>query len=214
MFTLYGNNNETFQPFSVNTGFTYVPNVLDTSALNRSPSYLNPISNNIPLVDNTNINWTNAGLSNTSNGYGLSSLLRPNLNPTGTALTSTGLNTGLTATPTATNTVGNTGLTFDQIKDLNNQWTNKDTFNAVGTGISALGQLAGIWQANKANKIAAQQLAEASALQRANYKLQAKTLNAQYRDQVSGRGTAIMGRGTKSALGRTYADRRINETYE
>lgn len=58
-----------------------------------------------------------------------------------------------------------------------------------------------------------QGLAEQTALARANFKNTARGLNTQYRDQMSGRGYNGMSRESAGALGQTYRDRRLNETY-
>lgn len=95
----------------------------------------------------------------------------------------------------------------------NNQWTTKDTFNAIGTGIQALTSLYGIYNAHQQLGLAKKAFAEQSALNRANFRNQARTLNSQYRDQASGRGHVGMNSQARSSLGRTYQERKVDETY-
>lgn len=95
----------------------------------------------------------------------------------------------------------------------NNKWTTQDTFGAVGLGINAITGLYGIYNANKQLKLAKQAFAEQTALNRANFKNQAKTLNSQYRDQMSGRGHVGMSSAGRTALGREYTKRKVEETY-
>ena len=62
-------------------------------------------------------------------------------------------------------------------------------------------------------KLAKKELAERTALQRANFKNQARAMNTQYRDQASGRGYNGMNQEAKTALGQQYANRKVSETY-
>lgn len=94
-----------------------------------------------------------------------------------------------------------------------NQWTPQHIMDGVKTGISALGSLANIYFMNRQYKLAKEQMAKTEALQRANFKMQARSMNTHYRDQMSGRGTSVMSGNSKRALGRMYANRRIEETY-
>lgn len=77
-------------------------------------------------------------------------------------------------------------------------------------GLSALGNLYLGYQGLKQSKKA---LNEQIALQRANYRNQAKAMNNQYRDQMSGRGYNGMSSSAMSALGRQYDNRKVSETY-
>lgn len=95
----------------------------------------------------------------------------------------------------------------------NGQWTTKDTFGAIGAGINAVTNLYGMYNAHQQLKLGKQALAEQTALNRANFRNTAKTLNSQYRDQASGRGYVGMDRQARSALGRLYKDRKLEETY-
>lgn len=109
--------------------------------------------------------------------------------------------------------------TFDtQVNQLmtqqnNNTWTPQNTLSAVQTGIGAATSLANLYYGFKQNKLAEKQLEENLALQRANYRNQARAMNAQYRDQMSGRGTTVMSGSSKRKLGEMYANRRVSETY-
>ena len=109
--------------------------------------------------------------------------------------------------------------TFDtQVNQLmsqqkNNAWTPQNTLSAVQTGIGAATSLANLYYGFKQHKLAERNLNETLALQRANYRNQAKAMNAQYRDQMSGRGTTVMSGSSKRKLGEMYANRRVSETY-
>lgn len=106
-------------------------------------------------------------------------------------------------------TAATTGLTGFN----NNRWTTQDTFGAIGTGINAVTGLYGMYNAQKQLGLAKQAFAEQTALNRANFKNQAKTLNSQYRDQMSGRGHIGMSSEGRTALGRAYAKRKLEESY-
>lgn len=109
--------------------------------------------------------------------------------------------------------------TFDtQVNQLmtqqrNNAWTPQNTLSAVQSGIGAATSLANLYYGFKQQKLAEKNLNETLALQRANYRNQAKAMNAQYRDQMSGRGTTVMSGSSKRKLGEMYANRRVSETY-
>ena len=79
--------------------------------------------------------------------------------------------------------------------------------------IGAATSLANIYYGFKQQKLAEKELNENLALQRANYRNQARAMNAQYRDQMSGRGTTVMSGSSKRKLGEMYANRRVSETY-
>lgn len=93
------------------------------------------------------------------------------------------------------------------------QWTPQNTLGAIQTGIGVANSLANMYFGYKQNKLANRQLNETIALQRANFANQARTLNTQYRDQMSGRGTAIMSGSAKRDLGDMYRRRKLSETY-
>lgn len=91
--------------------------------------------------------------------------------------------------------------------------TSQDNLGMVQTEMGAISSLANIYLGFKQQKLAKQNQREALALQRANYRNQAKAMNSQYRDQMSGRGTSVMSRGARESLGREYANRKVNESY-
>lgn len=95
----------------------------------------------------------------------------------------------------------------------NSQWTKQDTLGAIGMGINAATSLYGIYNSHKQLGLAKKAFEEQSALNRANFKNQARNLNSQYRDQISGRGHVGMNTQARSALGRTYNQRKLSETY-
>lgn len=95
----------------------------------------------------------------------------------------------------------------------NNAWTPQNTLSAVQTGVGVLSSLANLYMGFKQSKLAEKQLNETLALQRANYRNTAKAMNAQYRDQMSGRGTSVMSGSAKRKLGQMYANRKVSETY-
>lgn len=115
------------------------------------------------------------------------------------------------------------GSTYQDISNINQPtsnippqsqpWTGRDTLGAVQTGFNVLSGLYNMWAQNQALKLAKRAQEEKIALQRANYTNTAKAMNAQYRDQMSGRGTSVMSGGAKRQLGRMYANRKVNETY-
>lgn len=98
------------------------------------------------------------------------------------------------------------------------QFGNK-TF-AGGTGLQWVGfganlglGLWGAYQQHKQTKLAQQAFEEQKALQRANYKMQAKSFNNSLRNQQSGRGFVGMSGSAKRTLGREYDARKAEETY-
>ena len=98
------------------------------------------------------------------------------------------------------------------------QYGNK-TF-AGGTGLQWAGfganlglGLWGAYQQHKQTKLAQQAFEEQKALQRANYKMQAKSFNNSLRNQQSGRGFVGMSGSAKRTLGREYDARKAEETY-
>lgn len=102
--------------------------------------------------------------------------------------------------------------------------SNLDTFGnkvfAGGTGLNWLGGVAqiglGIWNAynqGKQLKLAKQAFEEQKALQRANYRNQARAYNNNLRNQQSGRGYVGMSGSAARVLGQEYDARKANETY-
>lgn len=91
---------------------------------------------------------------------------------------------------------------------------------AGGTGLQWAGfganlglGLWGAYQQHKQTKLAQQAFEEQKALQRANYKMQAKSFNNSLRNQQSGRGFVGMSGSAKRTLGREYDARKAEETY-
>lgn len=89
-----------------------------------------------------------------------------------------------------------------------------------GTGLQWLGGAAqlgmGLWgayQQNKQLKLAQQAFEEQKALQRANFKMQAKSYNNSLRNQQSGRGYVGMSGSAVRTLGQEYDRRKADETY-
>lgn len=137
------------------------------------------------------------------------------------ALGAQGENFLKTATPeqlkSIVNNAGNAGNNslFGFGKDANG-----NTTFAGGTGLQWLGGAAqlgmGLWgayQQNKQLKLAQQAFEEQRALQRANYKMQAKSYNNSLRNQQSGRGFVGMSSDVTHELGREYKTRKADETY-
>lgn len=92
-------------------------------------------------------------------------------------------------------------------------WTASDWSKIAGTGVQLLGSLGSLWMQNKGYKLAKQQMADQTALNRANYRMQAKAWNNSQRDIASGRGLAVMSSSQKSALGRQARGRLVEESY-
>ena len=91
---------------------------------------------------------------------------------------------------------------------------------AGGTGLQWAGfganlglGLWGAYQQHKQTKLAQQAFEEQKALQRANFKMQAKSYNNSLRNQQSGRGFVGMSGSAKRTLGREYDSRKAEETY-
>ncbi len=82
--------------------------------------------------------------------------------------------------------------------------------NSATSGLTALGNL---YFGYQGLKLAKKELAERTALQRANYRNTARAMNTAYRDQASGRGYNGMSQEATSALGQQYANRKVSETY-
>lgn len=114
--------------------------------------------------------------------------------------------TPIPQTNSVANVTGNTPRT-------NSTWTGADWANLATAGVQLMGSLGSLWMQNKGYKIAKQQMAEQSALNRANYRMQAKAWNNSQRDIASGRGLAVMSSSQKSALGRQAKGRLVEESY-
>lgn len=112
-------------------------------------------------------------------------------------------------------TVGQADQIFKgHLNNLNaGKWTRGDTFTAIGTGIQAASALYGMYNAQQQMKLAREAFNEQKAFNRANFRNQAKAMNAQYRDQHSGRGYVGMGSGARSSLGRNLRERLVAEDY-
>lgn len=95
----------------------------------------------------------------------------------------------------------------------NSKWSMQDKAGLVQSGIGAITSLANLYMGFKQQKLAQKQLDENLRLQRANYRNQARALNAQYRDQMSGRGSTVMSGSSKRALGEMYNNRKLSENY-
>lgn len=95
----------------------------------------------------------------------------------------------------------------------NATWTGSDWANLATAGVQLMGSLGSLWMQNKGYKLAKQQMADQTALNRANYRMQAKAWNNSQRDIASGRGLAVMSSSQKSALGRQARGRLVEESY-
>ena len=167
-----------------------------------------------PVVSATNLNtngWTALGNNMVSNPtYGTYAF-----NPVQNASVSTMAQTGL----------GNQMQQANQMALAQNArpdfWSLEGAFgsntgnyagwaNSAISGVTALGNL---YYGYQGLKLAKKELAERTALQRANYRNSARAMNSAYRDQASGRGYNGMSQEAKSALGQQYANRKVSETY-
>lgn len=167
-----------------------------------------------PVVSATNLNtngWTALGNNMVSNPtYGTYAF-----NPVQNASVSTMAQTGL----------GNQMQQANQMALAQNArpdfWSLEGAFgsntgnyagwaNSAISGVTALGNL---YYGYQGLKLAKKELAERTALQRANYRNSARAMNSAYRDQASGRGYNGMSQEAKSALGQQYANREVSETY-
>ena len=98
------------------------------------------------------------------------------------------------------------------------QFGNKTFMGGTGLQWAGFGAnlglgLWGAYQQHKQTKLAQQAFEEQKALQRANYKMQAKSFNNSLRNQQSGRGFVGMSGSAKRTLGREYDARKAEETY-
>lgn len=83
----------------------------------------------------------------------------------------------------------------------------------AGGAIQGLTALGGMYLGYQNLRLQKKELAERTALQRANYRNSARALNSAYRDQASGRGYNGMNQSATSALGQQYANRKVSESY-
>ena len=98
-------------------------------------------------------------------------------------------------------------------EDVNSKWTRQDTFSAIQGGIQGINSLANLYMGYKQYQLAKKNMEENLKLQRANYRNTARTINAQYRDQMSGRGSTLTSGRAARRLGRAYQNRRLEEEY-
>lgn len=80
-------------------------------------------------------------------------------------------------------------------------------------GLQTAAGLYGMYNAHKSMKLAKQNFEEQKALNRANYKMQARSFNNSLRNQQSGRGFVGMSGAAMRQLGREYDARKASETY-
>lgn len=167
-----------------------------------------------PVVSATNLNtngWTALGNNMVSNPtYGTYAF-----NPVQNASISTMAQTGL----------GNQMQQANQMALAQNArpdfWSLEGAFGSTtgnyagwaNSAISGLTALGNLYSGYQGLRLAKKELAERTALQRANYRNSARTMNSAYRDQASGRGYNGMSQEAKSALGQQYANRKVSETY-
>ena len=167
-----------------------------------------------PVVSATNLNtngWTALGNNMVSNPtYGTYAF-----NPVQNASVSTMAQTGL----------GNQMQQANQMALAQNArpdfWSLEGAFGSntgnyagwANSAISGLTALGNMYFGYQGLKLAKKELAERTALQRANYRNSARAMNSAYRDQASGRGYNGMSQESKSALGQQYANRKVSETY-
>lgn len=98
-------------------------------------------------------------------------------------------------------------------EQTNSKWTRQDTFSAIQGGIQGINSLANLYMGYKQYQLAKKNMEENLKLQRANYRNTARTINAQYRDQMSGRGSTLTSGRAARRLGRAYQNRRLEEEY-
>lgn len=167
-----------------------------------------------PVVSATNLNtngWTALGNNMVSNPtYGTYAF-----NPVQNASVSTMAQTGL----------GNQMQQANQMALAQNArpdfWSLEGAFGSntgnyagwANSAISGLTALGNMYFGYQGLKLAKKELAERTALQRANYQNTARAMNSAYRDQASGRGYNGMSQEATSALGQQYANRKVSETY-
>ena len=167
-----------------------------------------------PVVSATNLNtngWTALGNNMVSNPtYGTYAF-----NPVQNASISTMAQTGLGNQMQQANQMALAQNTHPDFWSLEGAFGSK-TGNYAGwanSAISGLTALGNMYFGYQGLKLAKKELAERTALQRANYRNTARAMNTAYRDQASGRGYNGMSQEAKSALGQQYANRKVSETY-
>lgn len=167
-----------------------------------------------PVVSATNLNtngWTALGNNMVSNPtYGTYAF-----NPVQNASVSTMAQTGLGNQMQQANQMALAQNASPDFWSLEGALGSK-TGNYAGwanSAISGLTALGNMYFGYQGLKLAKKELAERTALQRANYRNSARAMNSAYRDQASGRGYNGMNQEAKSALGKQYANREVSETY-
>lgn len=167
-----------------------------------------------PVVSATNLNtngWTALGNNMVSNPtYGTYTF-----NPVQNASISTLTQTGLGNQIQQANQMALAQNTSPDFWSLEGAFGSK-TGNYAGwanSAISGLTALGNLYYGYQGLRLAKKELAERTALQRANYRNSARAMNSAYRDQASGRGYNGMNQEAKSALGQQYANRKVSETY-
>ena len=167
-----------------------------------------------PVVSATNLNtngWTALGNNMVSNPtYGTYAF-----NPVQNASVSTMAQTGLGNQMQQANQMALAQNASPDFWSLEGAFGSK-TGNYAGwanSAISGLTALGNMYFGYQGLKLAKKELAERTALQRANYRNSARAMNSAYRDQASGRGYNGMSQEAKSALGQQYANRKVSETY-
>ena len=90
---------------------------------------------------------------------------------------------------------------------------NKNYAGWADTSIQGLSALGNLYLGYKGLNQNEKKINEDIALQRANYRNQAKAINNQYRDRMSGRGYNGQSAESARALGRAYDNRKVSETY-
>lgn len=167
-----------------------------------------------PVVSATNLNtngWTALGNNMVSNPtYGTYAF-----NPIQNASVSTMAQTGLGNQMQQANQMALAQNARPDFWSLEGAFGSK-TGNYAGwanSAISGLTALGNLYFGYQGLKLAKKELAERTALQRANYRNSARAMNSAYRDQASGRGYNGMSQEAKSALGQQYANRKVSETY-
>ena len=167
-----------------------------------------------PVVSATNLNtngWTALGNNMVSNPtYGTYAF-----NPVQNASVSTMAQTGLGNQMQQANQMALAQNASPDFWSLEGAFGSK-TGNYAGwanSAVSGLTALGNMYFGYQGLKLAKKELAERTALQKANYRNSARAMNSAYRDQASGRGYNGMSQEAKSALGQQYANRKVSETY-
>lgn len=135
----------------------------------------------------------------------------------------------LYSSPQTINTIngilGNNASTGAQTQQLNalasnmqnqalaDQQSGMSAFDWGKLGLGALQMGIGYRMGQKQLNMAKDQFNEQRALNRSNFRNQARQINSSYRDQMSGRGFVGMSNSSRRALGRTYNRRKLDEEY-